>query len=91
MSFTVIAYRKLCGADRQAADSGALLPRRFELHTTLNESEARTLFGLYQVSPQVLAVELYGPLGLLDRSDLLVNLYKTKAAAYDFARATHSH
>lgn len=72
--WVVIAYRKICDADRQAIEAGNLLPRRFELHTGLIEPTARNLFRSYAESPQVLAVELYGPAGLVARYDALVEL-----------------
>jgi hypothetical protein len=88
--YTIIAYRKICESDRSAIAAGHLLPRRFELHTNLSEQDARSLFTTYGDSPQVLAVEVYGPGGLLDRRDLLLDLVAREASDAQFAAAVQS-
>jgi len=90
MRWVVIAYRKICEGDRAAVVAGRMLPRRFELHTGLKEDEARTLFQTYKTSTQVLAVEIYGEGGLVDRHDLLVELVKENASQFQYAKACHS-
>lgn len=86
-NWMVIAYRKICEADLIAQERKLLLPRRFELHQGLPEAEARRIFDLYKQSPQILAAELYGTAGLIDRHDPLMDLARLDASGSDYLRA----
>ncbi len=88
--FTVIAYRKICKADRKSIETGGLLPKRFELCTNLTHDDAHSIFQVFTESPQILAVELYDNNGLIKRHDLLIELTREDASQFEFAKACHS-
>lgn len=74
MNWSVFVYRRLCRVDAGDRAQGRVGVPRFE-YLTGTEADMRAYFEWFKDNPQILAVELRGPLvAVVDRFDRLVDL-----------------